>query len=170
MSENLFIGVYPAGLVYADRSKELHGDYARVAFLPYDTLELRIDAPRSELLPEVLKDAATLQAKSGELYEVSACGQTVLLGSAKPKPEAATMNVAEYRNMLDGLGDAISSWKSCASPAEFEREAAALERWRRRLAFTVPPKRLKPHDRERYLATMAEAVDILNRQAIKAAT
>lgn len=80
MTDNLFIGVYPGGLVYADRSHETNGDYTRVAFLPYDTLELRIDSPRSPLLAEVVQHAAAVQAKRGELYSIDACGHTVLLG------------------------------------------------------------------------------------------
>jgi len=92
MSEHLFIGNYPGGMVYADRRHERHGDYKRVAFLPWDTLDLRIDAPRSDLLPEVRAHAATYQARRGELHALSTtadrdasgrltgCGQTVRLG------------------------------------------------------------------------------------------
>lgn len=38
--DRLFSGVYPCGIVYADRYREKGGDYARLAFLPYDTLQL----------------------------------------------------------------------------------------------------------------------------------
>ena len=83
MQNDLFIGVYPGGLVYADRSREEHGDYQRVAFLPYDSLELEVSAARSRLLPAVREHAATVQAKRGELYSISACGQSVRLGGGK---------------------------------------------------------------------------------------
>ena len=76
----LFVGVFPCGISYCDRSIETSGDYLRVAFLPYDTLELRVYAPQSSLLPQVIKDAATIQARRGEQYDTSDCGQTVLLG------------------------------------------------------------------------------------------
>jgi hypothetical protein len=76
----LFIGVFPAGISYADRTKEEDGDYKKIAFLPYRSLELEIHAPRSELLPQIKEHAATIQARRGELFEVSTCGQTVKLG------------------------------------------------------------------------------------------
>lgn len=80
----LFIGVYPCGLVYADRSRERHGDYVRLAFLPYASLVLQIapDCPTS-LRAEIEADARAMQAKRGERYEVSASGQTVILGDAQ---------------------------------------------------------------------------------------
>lgn len=82
MSDRLFIGVYPEGIVYADRSREKHGDYARVAFLPYRTLVLDVDKGADpKLVEQARAHAATLQARKGELYEVSTCGQTVRLGS-----------------------------------------------------------------------------------------
>jgi hypothetical protein len=77
----LFIGVYPAGLVYADRGREEHGDYARLAFLSYRTLTLDF-SPGSEAFRAVIEaHAAKVQAKRGERFEVSTCGQSVLLGS-----------------------------------------------------------------------------------------
>lgn len=74
-SERLFIGVYPTGISYADRSQEEHGDYKSVAFLPYDTLELEVRDPDSPLLAEVRADAAKLKARKGELFAVSTTGQ-----------------------------------------------------------------------------------------------
>lgn len=43
MDDRLFIGWYPGGIVYADRKRERHGDYAPLAFLAYDTLELSVE-------------------------------------------------------------------------------------------------------------------------------
>ncbi len=74
------MGVYPTGIVYADRAREEHGDYARVAFLPFRTLVLEVDKPRSPLLPLVRKDAAKIAALRGERFETSASGQYVILG------------------------------------------------------------------------------------------
>lgn len=65
----LFIGVFPGGISYCDRSREVDGDYKRVAFLPYDTLALRIDAPRSPLLAEIRAHAATL--KAGDRFSIA---------------------------------------------------------------------------------------------------
>ena len=80
-SERLFVGVYPAGISYADRSREKHGDYARCAFLPFGSLKLEVepDCPR-DLRAFIVKDAAKIQARRGEQYVVSGSGQTVLLG------------------------------------------------------------------------------------------
>ena len=84
--ESLFIGIFPGGIVYADRNREEHGDYKRIAFLSYDTLVLDVKAPRSGLLEEVKAHAATLQAKAGEHFQISACGHTTLLGENMPTP------------------------------------------------------------------------------------
>jgi len=83
-SERLFIGVYPTGIVYADRSREKHGDYARCGFLPFSTLvlELKSDCPKA-LRALIEKDAARLQARRGEQYQVSASGQTITLGHGR---------------------------------------------------------------------------------------
>jgi len=85
-NDRLFIGVMPAGISYCDKTVEEHGDYKKLAFLPYDTLklELREDCPE-DLARTIRKDAASIQAKAGELYPVSATGQTVLLGSSLPE-------------------------------------------------------------------------------------
>ncbi|MBZ0158418.1 MAG: hypothetical protein K8I29_19645 [Alphaproteobacteria bacterium] len=86
--DRLFIGKFPAGLVYADREREEHGDYKRLAFLPYDTLELEIyPGCPVELRERIIKDASTLLARAGEHYPVSTSGQTVLLGSKMEKEE-----------------------------------------------------------------------------------
>lgn len=80
----LFVGVYPAGIVYADRKREKHGDYARCAFLDYATLTLEVekDCP-AKLREEITLDAAKIQARRGQEFQVSTCGQTVLLGGGR---------------------------------------------------------------------------------------
>jgi hypothetical protein len=78
--DNLFIGVYPTGIVYADKRVEDHGNYKKVAFLSYRTLELEISVPDSDLLDAIVEDAKTIQARKGEHFQVSTSGQTVILG------------------------------------------------------------------------------------------
>lgn len=88
-SENLFSGVFPTGISYADRSREEHGDYKKIAFLSFSDLRLEIYAPRSSLLPEIKRRAEALQAKRGEQFQTSTSGQTVTLGYALPAPTPA---------------------------------------------------------------------------------
>jgi hypothetical protein len=84
-------GIYPAGIVYADRKRERGGDYARLAFLSFGTLELEIepDCPQ-ELRQQIVDDAARIQARKGEQFQVSTAGQTVLLGSRAVNESRAT--------------------------------------------------------------------------------
>lgn len=78
--ERLFVGVFPAGIVYADRCHEVNNDYKRLAFLPYSTLELQLEADCPPcLIHQIQEDAASY--KAGEQFSVSASGQTVMLGS-----------------------------------------------------------------------------------------
>lgn len=42
-SDWLFIGCYSCGYVLADKWVEVSGDYRRLAFIPYNTLELQVD-------------------------------------------------------------------------------------------------------------------------------
>lgn len=90
--DRLFIGVFPGGIVYADRHREKNRDYARLAFLAYDDLTLKFepDCP-AVLKARITADAAVLQARRGELYETSTTGQTVLLGSKLIRDRAATV-------------------------------------------------------------------------------
>jgi hypothetical protein len=80
----IFCGVFPAGFLWADR-KPPHpdGDYRRLAFLPFDTLTLAVepDCP-ADLRAVIEPDAARLQARHGEQYQVTTAGQTVTLGYA----------------------------------------------------------------------------------------
>lgn len=81
-SDRLFIGCFPTGLSYADRSREENGDFMRIAFISYATLKLEWRAKRvpADLRKQIEAHAKKLQARKGEQYEVSSCGQTVTLG------------------------------------------------------------------------------------------
>lgn len=84
MNDNLFIGIYPCGIVYADRQQEDESrDYKRLAFLSYETLELKVkeDCPH-HLEKDIRAHASEIQSKRGEPFEITACGQTVILGEA----------------------------------------------------------------------------------------
>jgi hypothetical protein len=79
--DRLFIGLYPEGIVYADRKIEEHGDYRQVAFLPYSTLVFQPHkVADKDLLDQAKRHAATIQAKRGERFQISSCGQYVILG------------------------------------------------------------------------------------------
>lgn len=81
MSKRLFIGVYTCGLVYADRMREENGDYRRLCFLPYTSLEPEWSGRVSpELRREIERDVATMQARRGQTFQISTCGHTVRLG------------------------------------------------------------------------------------------
>lgn len=81
--DRLFIGVFPAGISYADRSRERHGDYVRLAFLSYATLVLDVERGcPADLRARIEQHAATLQAKRGELFQTSQCGHSVRLGAS----------------------------------------------------------------------------------------
>ena len=81
LNARIFSGNYPTGIVWADRYKEEHGDYKKLAYLNYRTLELEIEksCPK-ELIPIIQADAKLVQDKKGEQYQVSGSGQTVTLG------------------------------------------------------------------------------------------
>ena len=84
MRGRLFVGIFPTGIAYADREVEVHGDYKRLAFLSFSTLALEVesDCPL-DLRRAIERDAAQIQSRCGESFEISACGQTVLLGQRK---------------------------------------------------------------------------------------
>jgi len=83
VSDRLFIGIFPGGISYCDKARERDGDYTRVAFLPYTSLELKIedDCP-AELLPLILADAQSIQSRRGEFFRTSCCDQGVILGGS----------------------------------------------------------------------------------------
>lgn len=78
---NLFAGVYPCGIVYADTSREVSGDYKRLAYLPYKELVIQFEADCPPAFRRVIqKDAEKIQEKRGQQFPVSTTGQTVKLG------------------------------------------------------------------------------------------
>jgi hypothetical protein len=85
--ERVFVGYYPAGVVYADRERERGGDYARLAFLSYETLVLRVERDCPPVLALKIREHAK-RYKAGDMLEVSSCGQTVLLGRGKVGKDA----------------------------------------------------------------------------------
>lgn len=84
----VFCGVFPTGLVWADRWHEVDGDYKRLAYLNFSTLVLEFekDCPE-ELMAAIRESAEAMQKRKGERFEVSACGQTVILGDAGTRRE-----------------------------------------------------------------------------------
>ena len=81
MNERIFSGVYPTGIIWADRFNEEHGDYKRLAYLNFKTLELQIEksCPK-DLISFIQADAKLIQDKKGENYQVSTSGQFIKLG------------------------------------------------------------------------------------------
>lgn len=79
----LFIATFPTGISYADRKRERHGDYLRLAFLPFGTLALEwspgVSVPLA-LREAIDRHARGIQARRGEPYQVSSSGQSVILG------------------------------------------------------------------------------------------
>lgn len=107
LSDRLFSGVYPTGIVYADRARERGGDYERVAFLPFATLSLEVARGQEKhpLLPLIREDAARLQARRGQRYQVSSSGQYVVLGHAG-RAAGRTPKPAKPRYLIDYTYDA----------------------------------------------------------------
>ena len=70
----LFAGMFPEGIVYADKGREEHGDYAKLAFLPYRT---RVVEYAKNCPPEFreLIEADAKQYKLGEVVQISSSGQ-----------------------------------------------------------------------------------------------
>lgn len=64
MDKRLFIGVFPCGLSYCDKTKEEDGDYKKLAFLPYSTLKLKFYNCPPELRKEIEENAS--KYKEGE--------------------------------------------------------------------------------------------------------
>ncbi len=77
----LFIGVFPTGILYADRHHYHRGQYRRLAFLPFKTLTLEWDRlVDADLFQEITLHAAEIVSRRGKSYLVSGSGQTVTLG------------------------------------------------------------------------------------------
>lgn len=154
MEDRLFIGVFPGGISYADRAREKHGDYAKLAFLDYAFLVLKVepDCP-ADLRARIEKDAAEIQAKKGEQYQTSSTGQTVLLGSALIEQEKYDAKSAQWQSkaqetlgpfieMADGwsVSGPSTVWLYFLGEKECRQTAAALKAagHRRLEAFPSP--------------------------------
>lgn len=117
--DRLFVGVYPTGIVYADRSREVNGDYARCAFLPFVSLELEVSAQcPPELLGEIRAEAQTIIDRRGQQFEISASGQTIRLGPPLQAAAAAEREAIEgdkitfheaYNILLEGVHESSSA-------------------------------------------------------------
>lgn len=68
ISKRLFIGIFPGGITYADRETEENGDYKKVAFLPYDSLELKFYNCPENLIDIIKGDAAQYHAGQNLQY------------------------------------------------------------------------------------------------------
>lgn len=79
-ADRLFVRAYHSGIVYADWADNSSGEYARVGFLPYDTLKLELNATcPEELRGRIEAHASEMQGKRGEKFEIKP-GQYVTLG------------------------------------------------------------------------------------------
>lgn len=141
-SERVFSGVYSTGISYADKDVEVHGDYKKLAFLPFSTLVLEWYANR--VPPDVREyiewDAAKMQARRGQQYAVSSSGQTVTLGSGggggdsggggsggKSKPRH--LDAARMQAAIDAARPVDRT------PAQLNREIDAVVRETSRVAY-----------------------------------
>lgn len=81
--DRLFCCCMPTGWVWSDREVEEHGDYRRLAYMNYGTLELDLE-PRvpKELERRIMADAFELSQRRGERYAI-ACNITITLGEPK---------------------------------------------------------------------------------------
>lgn len=80
-SERLFVGCFPTGFSFADRSRERHGDYVKLARIPYTTLEIEWekDCP-AEFKPLIEAQAADLRSRRGESYPIAGNAYAILGG------------------------------------------------------------------------------------------
>ncbi len=93
LAERIFVGTFPTGISYADRSVEVGDDYKRLAFLPFSTLVLEWYAKRvsPDVRDYVERDAAKIQSRRGQDHPVSSSGQTVVLGGPGAKKTPAQL-------------------------------------------------------------------------------
>ena len=107
--EQLFIGVFSTGIAYADRTIERHGDYKKLAFLPFNTLELMIekDCP-ADLRVLIVADAAAIQARRGDTQgALTAYGHAVALS---PESGLYRLNLAILQDRAGMAQDAALSY------------------------------------------------------------
>lgn len=81
LAARLFQGIYSCGIVYADRAVERDGDYRRLAFLPYDTLQIEYEKDCPELWrPFLEQKAAEMLARAGQRFALAG-NMSIILGS-----------------------------------------------------------------------------------------
>lgn len=80
--DRLFVGVFPTGISYADRTKTKDGDYAPVAFLTFATLAFDVRDEASPLVNAARAHARKVQARRGESFPLSTCGAADLAAGA----------------------------------------------------------------------------------------
>lgn len=132
MNDNIFVGIFPGGLLYADRQQEVERDYKRIAFLCYETLELTIeeDCP-DHLAEDVREHAARLQAQRGLPFRISGCGKTVTLGAGLPRFSAGAARLLaafEHNYVANGYLYSGSLGPQLISVRHFEADEAAARR------------------------------------------
>lgn len=74
----VFSGMYPCGIVYADRFVEEHGDYKRLAFLPYNGMVLQIEKDCPPELEKYIRNSIKQYEGKTEL-QTSSSGQMTKL-------------------------------------------------------------------------------------------
>lgn len=111
-SDRVSSATMATGISYADRTVEVGGDYKRLAFLPFSTLTLEWRAKRvpADVRAYIERDAAKIQARSGQRYQVSQAGQSVVLGGGGGgggKTKAQMDLVKKHREAVDRRGLAV---------------------------------------------------------------
>jgi hypothetical protein len=80
-NEALFCGNYPTGIFYADKRREVNGDYMTIGRIFYSDLSWKIsDNCPADIRSLVQADIDRILSMKGQEYQVSSCGQTVTLG------------------------------------------------------------------------------------------
>jgi len=83
-NERIFCGCLTTGFIWADRWHERHGDYVRLAYMNYRTLELEIEKGCPAILvPDIKADAEALQAMKGQRYPLTATNEVTLGGECR---------------------------------------------------------------------------------------
>ena len=119
----LFIGVFPGGISYADSTVEEHGDYKKLAFLPYDTLVLDLKPGVSAALAKAIKaHAATIRARKGQHFATDTSGHYVVLGKSAKGHASGTKATAGH----------ASGKKARTAPAALSLEDTKLSKWSER--------------------------------------
>lgn len=79
--QRIFVAVGATSLNYADRAVEENGDYRTLARLGYRLMDLRVHPQcPPHLYKWIMKDVE--RYRRGELFQVSACNQTIMWGHA----------------------------------------------------------------------------------------